>query len=256
MLFHVAICDDNEEDIIPVYSYLRAYEKLHSEELSFEVDQYTNPVKLLQCLQCPPARYDLYLLDILMGDINGITLAEQIRSHHSNSGFQPCIVFLTSSQDFALPAFSVYASGYLLKPVQQDDFCRLLDVTIKQFELHKQSGRQNFSFRTSSGFCNTAIDDILYVEIKGHSPFFHLKNSVIRGSDLRISFSKSMQPLLDTGLFLIPHSSYVVNARHVSALTAKDLVLYNGSRVPVARGRMAQIKSMYMDFLMGESNHV
>lgn len=253
MLFRVAICDDKEEDIKPVYSYLKAYEELHSEGLSFEIDRYTNPGKLLHC---PLAQYDLYLLDILMGDLDGIAVAEHIRSRNTASGLLPCIVFLTSSQDFAIPAFSVHASGYLLKPVKQEDFFKLLDVILKQLEMHKQSSRQHFSFRTSRGFYNTVIDDILYVEIKGHTPFFHLRTEVVRGSDLRISFSRSMQPLLDTGLFLFPHSSYIVNARHVVSLTTRDLMLHNGCRIPVARGRMAQTKSLYMDFLMGESNHV
>lgn len=252
MLYHVAICDDHEDDIKTVRSYLNAYEKLHLDELAFEIDVYTSPSDLLHH---PSTQYDLYLLDILMDDMNGITLAESIRSRKISSILQPCIVFLTSSQDFALSAFSVYASGYLIKPVGQDNFFQLLDVIIKQLEIHKQTSRQHFSFRTVNGFYNVVMDDILYVEIMGHTPYFHLRDVTVRGSDLRIAFSKSMQPLLDTGLFLFPHRSYLVNASHISAFTAKDLILYNGNHIPIARSRLSQTKSRYMDFLMGEMNH-
>lgn len=67
-------------------------------------------------------KVDVAFLDIIMDEIDGITLAMEIKR------IQPdCkIIFITSSRDFALEAFQVYASGYLLKPVSEDEIINVL----------------------------------------------------------------------------------------------------------------------------------
>ena len=65
---------------------------------------------------------DIAFLDIIMDEVDGITLAMEIKR------LQPkCkIIFISSSRDFAMEAFQVYASGYLLKPVAKDEITELL----------------------------------------------------------------------------------------------------------------------------------
>lgn len=65
---------------------------------------------------------DVAFLDIIMNEVDGITLAMEIKR------LQPkCkIIFISSSRDFAMEAFQVYTSGYLLKPVSRDEITELL----------------------------------------------------------------------------------------------------------------------------------
>ena len=56
---------------------------------------------------------DIALLDINMPDINGITLAAQIKQLHP----QTAILFLTAYKQYAFDAYAVHPAGYLLKPV-------------------------------------------------------------------------------------------------------------------------------------------
>lgn len=42
------------------------------------------------------------------------------------------------------------------------------------------------------------------MEIMGHTPFFHLRGEVVRGSELRISFEASVAPLIERGYFFAP----------------------------------------------------
>ena len=56
---------------------------------------------------------DIALLDINMPDINGITLAAQIKQLHP----QMAILFLTAYKQYAFDAYAVHPAGYLLKPV-------------------------------------------------------------------------------------------------------------------------------------------
>lgn len=58
---------------------------------------------------------DLILMDIRMPKMDGLTAARHIRSMEN----PPAIIFTTSFAEYSLQAFSVPASGYLLKPVTQ-----------------------------------------------------------------------------------------------------------------------------------------
>jgi len=65
---------------------------------------------------------DLLLLDIEMPGSNGLQIAEQI----SNRPNPPAIIFCTAHDEFALPAFAVAPSGYLLKPVNVEQLAQAI----------------------------------------------------------------------------------------------------------------------------------
>ena len=79
-----------------------------------EVKGFTRAVDALQWLESNTA--DLALLDIDMPGMNGLELAAEIKKHWPDTA----IIFLTGYSRYALEAFSVRASGYLLKPVTKE----------------------------------------------------------------------------------------------------------------------------------------
>ena len=60
---------------------------------------------------------DIAFLDINMRGMGGLALAEQIVSAQPDCK----IVFCTGYEEYAIPAFKLHASGYLLKPVSAED---------------------------------------------------------------------------------------------------------------------------------------
>ena len=67
---------------------------------------------------------DVAFLDINMRGINGIALAEKITALHPDCK----IVFCTGYEEYAVTAFKIHASGYLLKPVSAEDVQKEIDV--------------------------------------------------------------------------------------------------------------------------------
>ncbi|MCQ3829824.1 response regulator transcription factor [Microbulbifer elongatus] len=65
---------------------------------------------------------DLLLLDIEMPGENGLQLATQI----TNRPNPPAIIFCTAHDEFALPAFAVAPSGYLLKPINVEQLAQAI----------------------------------------------------------------------------------------------------------------------------------
>ena len=59
---------------------------------------------------------EIALLDINMADMNGLTLAAKIKALRPDTA----IIFLTGYSEYAVDAFALHASGYLLKPVSRE----------------------------------------------------------------------------------------------------------------------------------------
>ncbi|MBP5310791.1 MAG: response regulator [Lachnospiraceae bacterium] len=75
------------------------------------VEGFTHPTDALNYVKNNPV--DIALLDIDMPDMNGIALAAKVKNIQPNCA----VIFLTAYAEYALEAFAIHASGYLMKPV-------------------------------------------------------------------------------------------------------------------------------------------
>lgn len=65
---------------------------------------------------------DVAFLDIQMGGMSGLELAERLKRLHPDLH----IIFVTGYQKYAVQAFRLHATGYLLKPANEEDLEREL----------------------------------------------------------------------------------------------------------------------------------
>ena len=86
-----------------------------------EVTGFTRPREALEWLKTHPI--DLALLDIDMPVINGLMLAEQLKRRNPDAA----IIFLTAFPQYAVQAFKLRATGYLLKPVSFEELKEEVD---------------------------------------------------------------------------------------------------------------------------------
>lgn len=66
---------------------------------------------------------DIAFLDINMRGMGGLALAKSIIAARPDCK----IVFCTGHEEYAIPAFKLHASGYLMKPISEDDIQREID---------------------------------------------------------------------------------------------------------------------------------
>ena len=91
--------------------------------------------------------FHIAFLDIELGDVNmdGIMLAKKLKD------IQPHlhIVFVTAYKKYAVDAFSIHATGYLLKPVQKADLERELTFLYgdKQYTVRRNPNYNRMSKR-------------------------------------------------------------------------------------------------------------
>ena len=79
-----------------------------------QADGFTSGEQALEWLAGHPA--DIALLDIDMPGMDGIELAIRIREMKPETA----VIFLTAYSQYAMQAFSLHASGYLMKPVDRE----------------------------------------------------------------------------------------------------------------------------------------
>ena len=113
------LCDDDREMLDVLKAHTQQW--LSEHRLEAELLTFSSSTELLE--QYAPRQDDIAVLDIIMPGMNGLEVAKRLRT--SNSDFS--LIFLTSSKDFALPAYEVHPYGYLLKPADYEGFSQLLD---------------------------------------------------------------------------------------------------------------------------------
>lgn len=133
---------DDEEDICMILSYSlqkAGYETLvaHSAE------------EALELLQSPiahtPSPIDLILLDIMMGEMSGLEMAEKLRSdigyRESGIGIPP-IIFLTalSDEDTVLKGFKLGADDYISKPFRIAEVLARVAAVLRRTEAIRREG--------------------------------------------------------------------------------------------------------------------
>ena len=102
-------------------------ERLAREELKHLLQKTVPESEIIACASAKEALamaqeslFDIAFLDIELGTYNGIWLAKQLKD------LQPklSIIFVTSYSEYAVEAFSIHATGYLLKPIQMEHIQR------------------------------------------------------------------------------------------------------------------------------------
>ena len=101
---------------------------------------FSQPGKALAWLESNTA--DLALLDIDMPGMDGMELAARIKQLYPNMS----IIFLTGYSRYAVDAFKLRVSGYLLKPVDPDQLAREVDYALsgKRTEQHAHIEARTF----------------------------------------------------------------------------------------------------------------
>ena len=122
-MIRIALCDDEKDYLDKIKAILAKYE--NEKGLIFDIHAYLSPSELLDKLEAGE-EYSIYILDIYMPGITGMGVATELRS----MGVESPIIFLTSSPDFALQAFGVNATHYILKPYDEDSVFFAIDTTI------------------------------------------------------------------------------------------------------------------------------
>lgn len=186
-----------------------------------------------------PGRYGLILLDCMLGEgQDGLSAARSVRA----SGDAAPVVLVTSSPDFAVDGYEVGAVGYLVKPVTRE---RLTSTLLRVGVAPERPA----AVVLGEGASAREVDArrISFCQARGHYVEVHdVAGPVLR---LRAGFSQVQAALSGLPQFYCSARGWLVNFDHVRSLEGCDLVMNDGSRVPVRQRGVASARRSYSDYL-------
>ena len=237
----IAVCDDRPEDMVLLHTGVDAW-LANTPGLRGRVQEFASPAALCERLR-HGASYDIYILDILMPEMDGISLGRMIRRGDSELP----VIYVTSSTEYALDAFGIHAVGYIPKPVNRQELAAALQTA---YTLHITRRREVISVRDGIQIAPVALEELLYVENSERKMNYvlsdgrHITNRRRGGS-----FESAVGPVAENKEFLQPHKSYFINMKYIRSLYSDHIVMDDGKDIPIARGKAPEIRRRYLAFL-------
>lgn len=239
-----AICDDDIHSTNAIISLLSKYQTLHP-SLTISISTFSCGEELLRDISIY-GEYDLYLLDIVMPGMNGIALGNELR----RLGSDHPIIYLTSSEEYAIESYRVRALDYLLKPVKQEFLFSTLDNVMEHF-LHKKE--KMTVIKTKEGSMRIFIKRIMYAQLSNRIISYHLNDgSVLKSLYLRTSFTETIASLLDERGFVLCGAGMAVNLRLITKMENNTILFCNQFLVPVGTKAFRTLKSQWVDYCINE----
>lgn len=181
-----------------------------------------------------------------MPGILGTEVAQELRKFSSSTE----IIFLTTSDEFAMDAFAVKATDYLLKPFTQSQFNQAMDRAIAF--IRQRSSAKIMLRLVGGGLCIEEISQILYFESHGHILQVHLADGTV------LETRKSGQEIKDeldkiaSGQFASPNKGYLVNLAAVHIIKA-DYVEIAGQKLPLGKRKYRMFQELYFRFMFSST---
>jgi DNA-binding LytR/AlgR family response regulator len=233
---NIAICDDLETDRKILIDMIHRYCTENNSILN--INTYNKGEEFISDFN--DQNFNLVFLDIYMGRLNGIETAKEIRKKDNNC----IIVFMTTSTDFALDAYSLDASQYLVKPITYDKIKKIFDKCLEQFS----NSMRFIEIIENSSTIKILLKDIYYIEVYDKTCFIHKKDEVIK----TYSSLAKLCDLLGGVPFLKCHRSYIVNMFYINEILSNDFILKNGEKIPITKNDKLNFKQIYLDFVFNQ----
>lgn len=225
-MYDIALCENNPSDAATIQNILDDYEEYTNDAL--RVKYFPDSESLTQSVLSGSYRPDVILSEINLPGMSGIEAMRKLRSEN----FKGAVVFVTSSADYALDAWEVSASQYIVKPVTSlKIFAALTDILI----------RRNFIVvRQKKALRKISFSEILYVETRGKYQVI-----ITRSEELPVRITaREMHKLIP-----LPHScnfidlglTYLVNLENVKILCDGRVIFDGGKELLISRRRFKKI---------------
>ena len=236
-MLKIAVCDDQKSELETLEALVRNY--ADENRLDAMVNTFSHPDDLMKA--CGKETFHIYLLDIVMPMIDGITLGMDIRRLDREAQ----IIFATTEPQYALEAYAANPINFLVKPVAREKLFKTLELAVSRLDL---SVEKTVTVKTSEGLRVIPMSKISSCEYRNHSVSFTLMPAeVIRSRTLSMSFTDYIVVLLRDRRFIRTHASFVVNMRFVERFNKDSFILTGGVMVPISARYYPTVRDSYMD---------
>ena len=236
-MVRIALCDDEKKILDEVSGYIKSYAEKKS-MTDLEIFSFGSARTLIGAIEDGKS-FDVFILDVYIGDEMGTKLARDLRK----MGIESPIIFSTTSLEHAPESFETGTLRYLRKPINPTKFYEAMDVALASAE---KIGQRLIKFKTENGVESVNASHITCSE--AHDHYQHVTLSSGEVIKVRMTVAELFTILAKHGGFIRVGSPYIINLRHVKNLSRTEVLLYNDITVQIPRGKYAEIKNAFWDY--------
>ena len=230
-MMKILICDDEQQYVDELKIHIENF--MQSRVADFTIDTANNP----QAVADSNEMYQLAFLDIQMDELNGISLAKNLKERNNKI----VIFFVTSHNDYQDEAMDLRAFRFFEKPLNAD---RLYSGLEKAMEYIDES-YVDFYVWTDNEHKQILVDDVIYVE-RGNR---QVTLVTTQGNfTTRESFDEWCA-ILQNSFFYRVHKSFIVNLHYVTGYKYSELFVQNNVRIPIASRRQTDFHKFWFAYL-------
>lgn len=238
-MVRVAICDDEKQYGQKVYELTAAF--FEKEDIRGNVQIFDNSMALYYEVE-DGKHFDIFLLDIEMPKANGIALTEMIQKHLPEA----VIIFVTSHLKYVYDVFKVRAFRFVTKDRLEEMISPALRDAVGHVQ--KQDGK-SYVVENQRGIEKVLLKDIVYIWHEGKYSLLQTE----RGPVLKVRKTlKQVYEELDAKEFVWVDRSYICNMGKIAKTEDEDVVLTDGTRLSLQRGRINEFKARLRDYWFEE----
>ncbi len=219
MQYKIAICDDMDADRQYVLNMVRAWAATAGHLV--HTDAFASAESFL-FHYAQESDYDILLLDIEMGAMDGVTMAKQLRK--SNDTVQ--IIFITGYSDYISEGYEVAALHYLMKPVKEEKLWAVLDRAAGKIAKNEKV----LHFSLGGEMVRIPVYRIRYADVFGNYVTIHAQSDVT----VKMTLGE-LEKQLDDRFYRVGRS-VLVNLTQISRVTKGEIRLSDGTALPLLRG--------------------
>ena len=239
---NIAVVDDLADDLLAAKTFLTNYlEKNFAEVVAnVQIKTFSDPEDFLSDFK--PEKFDMLILDIFMKPLNGIQVAQIVRNQDKDVS----IIFLTTSDDFILEGYKVFAVGYFLKPLSEN-----LDQFAKTFRYifpKLVENQKKLSIRVGKSEILIPYKNILYIDLdERHHLQIHLPNKHFSAN---MSYDECFNILKNDSRFVECYHRILLNMNFIKRMDSDDFILTDGTKIPISKRKSKESKLKYMNHLI------
>lgn len=230
MKYKIAICDDSDADRQYLSGLVERWAANTGRAVS--ISAFASAEDFL-FHYAEESDYDILLLDIEMGAMDGVTMAKKLR--RDNDTVQ--IVFITGYSDYISEGYEVAALHYLVKPVRVEKLSSVLDRAAEKLAKNEKV----LNFRVGGEMIRIPIYQIRYADVFGNYVTVHASGELT----VKMTLGE-LERELDERFFRVSRS-VVVNLTLISRVTRSEIRLSDGTAIPLPRGAYENVNRAIID---------
>ena len=219
MAYRVAIVDDSRTDAEYVRDILNRWAAQRQADIQAEV--FPSAESFL-FRYAEDKDWDILLLDIEMGAMDGVTMAKRVRQ--DNEAVQ--IVFLTGYSDYIAEGYEVAALHYLMKPVNREKLFAVLDRAVEKLKQEERC----LNLEAYGEMVRLPFYEIRYLDVRQNYVTVHAKADYTIKRTLG-DFEKELDDR-----FCRVGRSMILNLKYIQRVTKTEVRLSDGTVLPLPRG--------------------